>query len=317
MFDAKSLLDGLLGGQGQGGQAGGLGAVLGNVLNQVQNGAQQAGLRNVMDQVRQQGVGGVAGNVFGQATGGLRDAAGQIDQSTGASAKLNDIVGQLSGGKSPGDLLAQVRDMATNNPAMATAALGGLAAAIFGTSAGRGLAVNAAKLGGLAMIGGLAYRAWQNHQQGKPLIDIGGQQQPPQLAPPPAGSGFEAEAATNDRAMLFIRAMIAAAAADGTVDATERAAILGGVKQAGFHAEANAWLEQEIANPASAQDLVAAAKGGGDQLAAQLYTAARIAIDPDQTAESNFLRQLAGGLGLPAQLVAQIDATAAAAKAGA
>ena len=48
--------------------------------------------------------------------------------------RLNDIVGQLSGGKSPADIIAQVREMAQNNPGAATAALGGLAAAIFGTS---------------------------------------------------------------------------------------------------------------------------------------------------------------------------------------
>lgn len=312
MFDAKSLLDGLLGGQGQGGQSGGLGAALGNILNQVQTQAQQAGLGDVVNQVREQGVGAVAGGVLGQAAGGVRDVASQIDQSTGASTKLNEIVSQLSGGKSPADIMAQVKEMAANNPGVATAALGGLAAAIFGTSTGRGLAANAAKLGGLAMIGGLAYRAWQNHQQGKPLIDIG---QRPQVQPAPAGSGFEAEAATNDTAMLFIRAMIAAAAADGDVDAAERATILAGVKQAGLHAEANGWLEQEMTKPASVPELLAAARGD-QQLATQLYTAARIAIEADNGAESNFLRQLAGGLGLPPQLVAQIDATAAAARAG-
>lgn len=322
MFDAKSLLDGLLGGQqsqtgAQGGQGaaqlGGLGAVLGNLLNQVQTQAQQSGLGNVMDQVRQQGVGGVAGNVFGQATGGLRDVAGRVDEQTGASARLNDIVGQLSGGKSPADIIAQVREMAQNNPGAATAALGGLAAAIFGTSTGRGLAVNAAKLGGLALIGGLAYRAWQNHQQGKPLLDLN---QPAQLAPPPAGSGFEAEAASNETAILYIRAMIAAAAADGSVDATERATILAGVKQAGFHAEANAWIENEIANPASVDDLVAGAKSS-QELAAQVYTAARISIDPDSRQESHFLQELASGLELPEELVAQIDAAATTARAAA
>ncbi|OJY38697.1 MAG: hypothetical protein BGP06_08615 [Rhizobiales bacterium 65-9] len=222
------------------------------------------------------------------------------------------MVSQLSGGKSPNEIIAQVKELAANNPGMATAALGGLAAAIFGTGAGRGLAMNTAKLGGLAMIGGLAYRAWQNHQQGKPLLDIA---QQPQLLPAPSGSGFDAGAATNETAMLYIRAMIAAAAADGNVDANERAMILNGVKQAGLHAEANAWLEQQINKPASVQELVAAAKGD-QQIATQLYTAARIAIEPDNGAESNFLRQLASGLGLAPQLVAQINATAAAAKAG-
>ncbi|WP_342360969.1 tellurite resistance TerB family protein [Terrarubrum flagellatum] len=309
MFDAKSLLDGLLGGAQQGGQAGGLASVLGNVLAQAQAQAQQAGLGDTLNRMREQGVGGTASSVFGQATGGLRDAASRVDQSTGASDKFNEIVGQLSGGKSPNDILAQVKQMASDNPGMATAALGGLAAAIFGTSAGRGLATNAAKLGGLATIGGLAYSAWRNHQQGKPMLDLNAAP-----AAAPAGSGFEPDAATNEHAELFIRAMVAAAAADGSVDANERATIIAGLQQAGLNEEAYAWLENEIAHPMSADQLAAAA-AGSPELATQIYTAARISIEPDEGAESQFLKTLAAKLGLPDALVAQIEATAKAAKA--
>ena len=50
------------------------------------------------------------------------------------------------------------------------------------------------------------------------------------------------------------------------------------------------------------------------ELAAQIYTAARIAINPDTAAEKDFLAGLAGSLGLDAELVANIDAAASAAK---
>ena len=50
------------------------------------------------------------------------------------------------------------------------------------------------------------------------------------------------------------------------------------------------------------------------ELAAQIYTAARIAINPDNAAEKDFLAGLAGSLGLDAELVANIDAAASAAK---
>src|SRR5690606_11799698 len=126
--------------------------------------------------------------------------------------RLSELVGRASNGRSPGEIVAQVRRMASENPGAATAALGALAAAIFGTGAGRNLASSAARMGGLALIGGLAYRAWRNHLQGKPLLDL----EAP--APAPRGSGFEAEAATQDHAQLFVRAMIAAATADGMVD---------------------------------------------------------------------------------------------------
>ncbi|MNL87347.1 hypothetical protein D3C87_2164590 [compost metagenome] len=52
----------------------------------------------------------------------------------------------------------------------------------------------------------------------------------------------------------------------------------------------------------------------GPELATQIYTAARIAINPDTRAEKDFLAGLAGSLGLDAELVANIDAAAGAAK---
>lgn len=300
MFNAKSLLDALvnagsqIGSQGaQGGQAsGGLGGVLGNLAQQVQQAGGAGGLT------------GMAGQIFGQATQGVQDAA----RNTGLQQGATDIVGQLSGGKTPEQLIEQAKGMLGGNQLAAGAVLGGLGALIFGTSAGRSLAGSAAKVGGLALIGGLAYKAFQNYQAGKPLL--GADQQA--VLPPPSGSGFEPEAAKNEHALVFIRAMIAAAAADGKIDATERNAILGGLREAGLDAEANEWLTKELANPASVDALVEGAET--PELAAQIYTAARVAINPDTPAEKDFLAGLAGSLGLDAELVANIDAAASAAK---
>ena len=298
MFNAKSLLDALVnaGSQAgaQGGQAGGLGGVLGNLAQQVQQAGGGAG-----------GLAGMAGQIFGQASQGVQDAA----RNTGLQQGATDIVGQLSGGKTPEQLIEQAKGMLGGNQLAAGAVLGGLGALIFGTSAGRSLAGSAAKIGGLALIGGLAYKAYQNYQAGKPLL--GADQQA--ALPAPAGSGFEPEAASNASALLFIRAMIAASASDGHIDDAERNAILGGLREAGLDAEANEWLSQELANPASVDTLVEGAES--PELAAQIYTAARIAINPDTPAEKDFLAGLAGSLGLDAELVANIDAAASAAKA--
>lgn len=305
MFNAKSLLDALVsaGSQigAQGGQpgaqrgaqpgTGGLGGMLGNLAQQVQQGG--AG-----------GLTGKAGQIFGQATQGVQDAA----QRTGVQQGATDLVGQFSGGKTPEQLIAQAKGMLGNNQLAAGALLGGLGALVFGTSAGRSLAGSAVKIGGLALVGGLAYKAYQNYQAGKPLI--GAEQQA--LLPAPTGSGFEPEAASDANALIFIRAMIAASASDGHIDDAERGAILGGLREAGFDPEANAWLSQEMAKPASVDELVEGAES--PELAAQIYTAARIAINPDKPAEKDFLAGLAGSLGLDAELVANIDAAASAAK---
>lgn len=298
MFNAKSLLDALVsagtqaGKPGGQGQTGSLGQILGGLAEKVQQGGGLGGLA------------GMAGQILTQASQGVGDAARQ----TGVQQKAGDVVGQVTGGRSAQDVLAQAKAMFDKNPAMATAVLGGLGALVFGSSTGRAVVGSAARLGGMALIGGLAYKAYQNYQSGKPLLDVGNSE----LLPPPRGTGFEPEAASQATALLFIRAMIAAAAADGAIDADERTAILGGLREAGFDQEANEWLESEMANPASIETLVEGAES--PELAAQIYTAARIAINPDTPKEKDFLAGLAASLGLDAELVANIDAAASAAK---
>lgn len=298
MFNAKSLLDALVsagtqaGKPGGQGQTGSLGQILGGLAEKVQQGGGLGGLA------------GMAGQILTQASQGVGDAARQ----TGVQQKAGDVMGQVTGGRSAQDVLAQAKAMFDKNPAMATAVLGGLGALVFGSSTGRAVVGSAARLGGMALIGGLAYKAYQNYQSGKPLLDVGNSE----LLPPPRGTGFEPEAASQATALLFIRAMIAAAAADGAIDADERTAILGGLREAGFDQEANEWLESEMANPASIETLVEGAES--PELAAQIYTAARIAINPDTPKEKDFLAGLAASLGLDAELVANIDAAASAAK---
>jgi uncharacterized membrane protein YebE (DUF533 family) len=305
MFDAKSLLNALISAGSQmtanasqqtgpdGQPTGGLTGMLGNLASQVQGQVGTAG-----------GLGGLVGSVLGQATQGLQDAASQ----SGLSQKAGEVLGEATGGKSAGDLMAQAKEMMSGNPGASAAVLGTLGALVFGTSAGRGVAASAAKLGGLALIGGLAYKAYQNYSAGKPILASD-----KAVLPAPEGSGFEAGIASNETAVLFIRAMIAAAAADGTIDDTERKAIIGGLTEAGFDPEANTWLENEMANPASVDDLVEGATSA--ELQAQVYTAARLAINPDKRSEKDFLAGLAGALGLDAELVANIDAAALTAKA--
>lgn len=318
MFDAKKLLDAMMsasqspaqGGSGQGG----LGGLLGNVLGQLQQGGGGQGQGG--GGAAQGGIGGLIGSVLGQATQGLQGAG----QRTGVSPAINDILGRLSGGQAGagaggGDLLGRAKDMLGQNQLAGGAALGSLAGLFLGSKAGRGLAVDAAKLGGLALVGGLAYQAWQNYQQGKPLVSLPQQGGQPQIAEAPAESAFGTTGDAgqdNATALLLIRAMIAAASADGVVDDAERAHITGNLQQLGAEPDAAQFLDAEFASPATALNL--AAQAGSPEVAAQVYAAARLTIDPDHEAETAFLRDLAGALGLDTQLVANIDAAAESAK---
>ena len=274
------------------GQGGGLGDILGQLKEQ---------LGKAGGAVTGPGGGGLAdilGQVLAQATQGAKEGAARIGEATGAK----DALGRATGGQSTEDLLEKLRGLVRDNPAAATGAAGGLGGLVLGTKTGRAVAGSAARIGALALIGGLAYKAFQNYQAGRPLITGAAA---PEMAP--NGSGFEPGAVTNESATLYIRAMIAAAAADGRIDAAEQAKILGALKQAGVDAEAEDFLANELNSPASAEDLAAAVTSPEE--AVQLYTAARIAIEPDSGAEKQFLGALAGALGIDNKLAAHIEAT--------
>lgn len=245
----------------------------------------------------------ILGQILGQATAGVKEGAQRVDDATGIGRHARDAVGQATG-RSPDELLAQLKEWIANNPGAAAAGAGGLGAVVLGTRTGRGIAAKAAKVGALVMIGGLAYKAYQNYSQGRPMLS--GRDFTPEVAP--QGSGFEPQAVTHDSAVLYIRAMIAAAAADGRIDEAEQQKILGGLKQAGMDREAEEFLANELNNPTSAADL--ASEVGSPEEAMQVFTAARIAIDLDTEEEHDFLVDLARRLNLDPKLVQHIDAAA-------
>ena len=282
MFDARKLLDALVSAGSQGGGQKQLGGMLGQVTS-------------------------MAGQVLNQATGGVRQGATEINQQTGATQKASDFLRRTTG-QNPADLVARAKDLAAKNPVATGVAIGGLAAVLLGTGAGRKIAGSAARMGGMALVGGLAYKALQNYQAGKPLLDlqnVAQDLQQPRALPPPSTD--------NEQALRLVRAMVAAASSDGIVDETERHAIVGNLKAAGIEAEAAQFLESEFANPA---DPVTLAQGiTNPEEAAQVYAAARLAIDPDTADEQAFLKALAGELHLDPSLVAHIDAAASNVKA--
>jgi uncharacterized membrane protein YebE (DUF533 family) len=264
------------------------------------------------------GLGDILGEILGQATSGgrpsrLADAgtAGRREETGGDL--LSQVTGRLSEltGRSPDELLAQLKELVANRQFGAGAALGGLGALILGTKTGRSLAGTAAKLGGLAVIGGLAYKAYQDYQRGQ-SAGAGARPQAQALLAAPEGSGFEPAAVGNDEAILLIRAMIAAAAADGRIDAAEQQRILAGLQQGSLDTAARQFLSREIENPATVDELAAAVTS--PEQAVQVYTAARVTVDPDEEEEHAFLADLAGALGIDESLAAHIDAAARSAR---
>ena len=229
------------------------------------------------------------------------------------------LLDQFLGSQVPGaggsvkDRAGQLGQMAKDNPL----ASGALAAVLLGTKTGRSLGGSALKLGGLAAIAGLgyiAYKNWQAGQQPQPADASTATTAEPALLPPPDNSGFGLEDKANDAdfALILVRAMIAAARSDRHIDSAEREAILGKVRLGGLGDDAEAFLEQELANPVDIDAIVAAATSESQKV--ELYTASRIAIEPDSRAERGYLDLLAGRLGLADSLVDHIEATVASAK---
>ncbi|HWT58949.1 MAG TPA: tellurite resistance TerB family protein [Rhizobium sp.] len=228
------------------------------------------------------------------------------------------LLDQFLGSQVPG-LGGSVRDRAgdavqaaRNNPL----ATGAIAAVLLGTKTGRGIAGNALAVGGLAAIAGLGYQAYKNYQAGQaPAAPSDAPSaNNPVLLPPPVESGFgpASPAGSNEFVLVLIRAMIAAAKADGHIDDAERALIMDKVKAADVSGEAAAFIERELASPTDIDSLVAAATT--EEQRVELYTASRLTIEPDSRAERGYLDLLAGRLGLADQLVDHIEATVSSAK---
>ena len=99
---------------------------------------------------------------------------------------------------------------------------------LLGSKMGRELAGEAVKIGGMAVIGGLAYKAYSDWQAKQAGQSRAAPAMPAQLPPPPTNSPFmpKGDEAEN-RARLLVTAMISAAKADGYIDQAEQEQIFG------------------------------------------------------------------------------------------
>ncbi len=112
------------------------------------------------------------------------------------------------------------------------------------------------------------------------------------------------DAAAQKGALLLVRAMVAAAAADGTIDEKERADILGRLSATGVGPDEQAELAKELEHPRPAASLVAEVEGA--EMAKQFYAVSLLAISVDNAAEKLHMKALAGMLGLSSEDVSKI-----------
>lgn len=186
------------------------------------------------------------------------------------------------------------------------AAVGGLLGLLLGGKKLQKMATGAVGYGGAAVVGAMAYKAYQNWQQGRvaataPVTtqaDLGQLDQRflPDAAPAADGQPFQ---------LLLIKAMIGAAKADGHIDAQEQKVLFAQVEKMGLDAESKAFVFDALTQPVDIAVLAGAVSG--IEQATEVYLISRLAIDVDEPAERAYLQALGHKLNLPAELVAHLD----------
>jgi uncharacterized membrane protein YebE (DUF533 family) len=119
---------------------------------------------------------------------------------------------------------------------------------------------------------------------------------PPPPSPAPAGfSGVDHSEGGQD-AVLLIRAMIAAANADGMIDQEERNRILGKLETFDLTDQEHSFVVRELLSPATMENIVTGVKSR--EMAKQVYTVSLLTIEVDTNAERTYINTLAQQLGL-------------------
>jgi len=226
---------------------------------------------------------------------------GQSGLGAGLPGGLGDLVGSVLGGRSGGGRGGGIGG--GMGGALGPVIAGGLASYLLRGKKAKKLGGSALRLGGLALVAGLGYKAWQNYQAqqaGNTANRIAPGEIPDAsdtaFIPPP---GEEQE-----HARLLLSAMIAAAKADGSIDSGEEEAIFGKMDGLELDAEEKSLVMDELRRPMPVEDLAAQART--PEAGVEVYLASLMAIDADTPAERDYLQRLASALRLPSDLVAEI-----------
>ncbi|MDT3312905.1 tellurite resistance TerB family protein [Pseudomonas sp. rhizo66] len=177
---------------------------------------------------------------------------------------------------------------------------GGLGGALGGALGGGGATqnrsggTNYAALASLGMMAFQAYQAWQRNQASA------ASQQAPQTANLLAGPEIE------EHSHAVLRALIAAAKADGRIDESEKHLISSEIGKHTDDPQLQQWLDAEVAKPLD-PDEVAQASNGDPAVAAEMYLASVMLVDDQQDAERTYLDELAAALNIDPQLQVHLE----------
>lgn len=196
-------------------------------------------------------------------------------------------VGDLTGGKGIGGDFGK--------GALAGGALG----LLLGNRRVRKMGGKVAIYGGLAAVGALAYKAygdWKQQQGGAGAAMATTGPQTFDALPP-------AEIESHSQAVL--KALIAAAKADGHVDDRERQVIEGEFSRLDAAPEVRQWLQAELQKPLDPAEVARAATT--PEMASEMYLASLLAVDDQNFMERAYLDELARQLKLDDGLKVRLE----------
>ncbi|WEK28923.1 MAG: tellurite resistance TerB family protein [Candidatus Pseudomonas phytovorans] len=151
---------------------------------------------------------------------------------------------------------------------------------------------NFATLASLGMMAFQAYQSWQRSQAAAPQ---------PALQTVDQLSGPEAE----DHSHAILRALIAAAKADGRIDKQEEQLIYAEIKRQTSDPQLQQWLDEEVSKPLDVAEVARSAQNPA--MAAEMYLASVMLVDDQQDDERAYLDELAGALQIDPTLQVHLE----------
>ena len=176
----------------------------------------------------------------------------------------------------------------------------GVIALLLGTGAGRRVTGSALKIGSLAAIGGIGWKAYQNWMSQKDATEQEVKDMATNAKTIPINDLNEDEA--NKRSQILLRAMIAAAKADGHINKKEITAIDEQIIKLNLSDDVASLLQDEI----DVKEVAALAENSAT--AAEIYLVSAVITDRENSMERDYLDALAKAMKLPDSLVEQLQA---------
>lgn len=230
---------------------------------------------------------------------------------------IKNLLGQVLGSKNPVDKMMQ--SFSSQSPANNQSAsnshtgtingmLGGLAAGgivslLVANKSARKFAGKAATFGGAALLGGAAYKMyknWQHNSQFEQSRELDNPQNNQQSTPQEYSN-----ANTFDYQLTVIKAMIAAAKADGHIDMAEQQRIFSAVSKMDISAEQKGMIFDLLSVPISIVEI--ANSVATIEQKSELYMASCLVIDEQNPLEREHLDKLRQALNMPLALTQEIE----------